>query len=54
MEDGEDMKVTTVRELLEETGYLTREIQYMYSYHPSVNKSRQLVHVFIARDLIKD
>jgi ADP-ribose pyrophosphatase len=51
IEDGEDAKKTAKRELLEETGYVAEEMQHVYSYHPSVSKSRQLVHIFNAKNL---
>ena len=54
IENGEYAEKTAKRELLEETGYLANEIQYIYTYHPSVSKSRQLVHIFRANDLIED
>lgn len=54
VEDGEDMMATAKRELLEETGYLASAIEHVYSYHPSVSNSRQLVHVFKATELSKD
>jgi ADP-ribose pyrophosphatase len=53
IENGEDAEKTAKRELLEETGYLSNEIQYIYTYHPSVSKSRQLVHIFRAKELIE-
>lgn len=54
VEDGENMMATAKRELLEETGYFTNAIEHVYSYHPSVSKSRQLVHLFKATELTKD
>jgi len=54
VEDGEDMMATAKRELLEETGYLASAIEHVYSYHPSVSNSRQLVHLFKATELSKD
>jgi ADP-ribose pyrophosphatase len=39
-------------DLLEETGYIAKEIQHFYTYHASISKSRQLVHVFKAKDLV--
>ena len=54
IENGEDAEKTAKRELLEETGYLANEIQYIYTYYPSVSKSRQRVHIFRAKDLIQD
>jgi ADP-ribose diphosphatase len=53
MEDDEDAEITAKRELLEETGYFANEIEHVYMYHPSVSKSRQLVHVFRAKGLVK-
>lgn len=53
IEENEDAEKTAKRELLEETGYIANKIQYVYSYHPSVSKSRQIVHVFRAKDLVK-
>jgi ADP-ribose pyrophosphatase len=53
IENDEDMKEAAKRELLEETGYLAKEIQYMYTYHPSVSKSRQLVHIFKGEGLME-
>jgi ADP-ribose pyrophosphatase len=53
IENGEDMNEAAIRELLEETGYLAKKVRYIYTYHPSVSKSRQLVHIFKAEDLIK-
>ena len=54
IENGEGMNKAAKRELLEETGYLAKEIRYIYTYHPSVSKSRQLVHIFKAEDLIEN
>ena len=54
VEDGENMMATAKRELLEETGYFANEIERVYSYHPSVSNSRQLVHLFKATELSKD
>jgi ADP-ribose pyrophosphatase len=54
IDPGENMLKTARRELLEETGYLAKVIEHVYSYHPSVSKSRQIVHLFKAIDLTKD
>jgi ADP-ribose pyrophosphatase len=53
IEKNEDAEKTARRELLEETGYLAKEIEELYVYHPSVSISKQLVHVFRAKDLLK-
>jgi ADP-ribose pyrophosphatase len=54
IENGEDVKEAAKRELLEETGYLAKELRYLYTYHPSVSKSRQLVHIFKGEGLIEN
>ena len=51
IENGENPKDTAVRELSEETGYHSKEIEYVYAYHPSVSKTRQVVYVFKAKEL---
>ena len=53
IEYNEDPEKTAKRELLEETGYFANQIEHVYSYHPSVSKSRQLVYVFRAKGLVK-
>jgi len=53
IEYNEDPEKTAKRELLEETGYFANKIEHVYSYHPSVSKSRQVVHVFRAKELVK-
>ena len=54
IENSEDAAKTAKRELLEETGYLANKIDYVYTYHPSVSKSRQLVYIFKATDPIEE
>jgi ADP-ribose pyrophosphatase len=54
VEGGDNMMAAAKRELLEETGYLASAIEYVYSYHPTVSISRQLVHLFKATELSKD
>jgi ADP-ribose pyrophosphatase len=51
IENGENPKDTAARELAEETGYHSKEIEYIYAYHPSVSKTRQVVYVFKAKEL---
>ncbi len=53
IENNEEPKKSATRELLEETGYHGREIKKVYTYNPSVNLSRQFIHIFRARNLIK-
>ena len=54
MENNEDPKKTATRELLEERGYHAREIEQVYTYNPSVNISKQLIHIFKGTNLVKD
>ena len=54
MENNEDPEKTATRELLEETGYHAREIKEVYTYNPSVNLSRQFIHIFRGTNLVKD
>jgi ADP-ribose pyrophosphatase len=51
VEKGEDPLRTALRELKEETGFGAKKIEHVYAYHPSVSKSRQVVHVFCATGL---
>ena len=51
IENGENPKDTAIRELAEETGYHFKEIEHVYTYHPSVSKTRQVVYVFKAKEL---
>jgi ADP-ribose pyrophosphatase len=53
IENNEDAENTATRELLEETGYHAREIEEVYTYNPSVNISKQLIHIFRGRNLVK-
>src|SRR5947199_2683496 len=53
MENNEDPEKTATRELLEETGYHAREIKEVYTYNPSVNLSKQFIHIFRGRNLVK-
>jgi ADP-ribose pyrophosphatase len=53
VEGGEDPEETAKRELEEETGYRAGRIEYVYSYHPAVSRTKQLVHVFRADGLTK-
>lgn len=52
IEKGEAPLATAKRELEEETGYRAKSMKQVYSYHPSVSKSRQVVHVFKATGLV--
>jgi ADP-ribose pyrophosphatase len=51
VEKGESPLHAAKRELREETGYRAKRVEHIYDYHPSVSKSQQVVHVFLATDL---
>lgn len=53
VDDGEDLFETVERELEEETGYVAKKIEYVFSYHPSVSRTKQSVHVFRATGLAR-
>ena len=53
VDSGEDPRDTAMRELEEETGYQAKNVEYVYSYHPSVSRTKQSVHVFSATGLAK-
>jgi ADP-ribose pyrophosphatase len=53
VDDGEDPLATANRELEEETGYGAKKVEYVYSYHPSVSRTKQSVHVFRATGLAR-
>lgn len=52
VEKGERPLATARRELREETGYRAKRMEHVYDYHPSVSKSRQVVHVYSAAGLV--
>lgn len=54
VDKGEDPSETAARELKAETGYIAKKIEYVYRYHPSVSRTKQLVHVFKATGLTKE
>ncbi len=51
VEGSEAPAETAKRELEEETGYSAKTIRQVYRYHPSVSRSNQNVHVFMASGL---
>jgi ADP-ribose diphosphatase len=53
VDNGEEPSDTAKRELEEETGYRAKKIECLYSYHPSVGRTRQSVHICRATGLAK-
>ncbi len=53
IEPNEDPKVTALRELEEETGYLANHIKTLGSYYLSPGYSSEIIHLYFAKDLKK-
>jgi ADP-ribose diphosphatase len=53
IEPNENPKGCAIRELKEETGFTSKKIEKMISYHPSTEYSNQIYHIFIAKNLKK-
>jgi len=53
IEPNEDPKVTALRELEEETGYLANHIESLGSYYLSPGYSSEIIHLYFAKDLKK-
>ncbi len=51
---GEDFKNAALRELKEETGYIAKSIKHVLSVYTSPGYSTELLHFFLAKDLIKE
>jgi ADP-ribose pyrophosphatase len=53
-EPGEDIEAAALRELVEETGYRAAQITRLGTYHPAIGDSNQIMHLFVARGLVKE
>lgn len=53
LEEGESREVCVERELMEETGYFPNELTYLTSFYTSPGFSNEILHLFIAKNLIK-
>lgn len=53
IEKGEDPKQAAIRELEEETGYLTHNIKKIREIHPTIGYSNEKLIIFLAKDLEK-
>jgi ADP-ribose pyrophosphatase len=51
IEPGEPVLETAKRELLEETGYLAAQWEFLTTLHPCVGYSDERIELFLARDL---
>lgn len=53
IEKGEEPHVTAVRELEEETGYTTKNIQYVTSFYTSPGFADEIIHLYFSNELIR-
>lgn len=53
IEPDEDPKITALRELEEETGYLANHIESLGCYYLSPGYSNEVIHLYFAKDLNK-
>ena len=49
VDDGEDPLVAAERELLEETGYRSQDLEHLVSVHTSTGRTTELCHLFRCR-----
>ncbi|MDD5218741.1 MAG: NUDIX hydrolase [Candidatus Omnitrophica bacterium] len=52
LEDGESIRQTAARELSEETGYYPRKLKKIASFYPTPGISSEIMHLFLAEDMI--
>jgi ADP-ribose pyrophosphatase len=50
----EDISVSALRELREETGYSANSIEYLGKHHPSPGSSNEIIHIVTAAELYPD
>ena len=53
IDKGESPEECIKRELIEETGFETKCIQWLYTYAPAIGYSNELIHLYSGRDLKK-
>lgn len=51
IEINEDPKVTAIRELEEETGYTTKDVQYVTSFYTSPGFADEIIHIYFSNEL---
>lgn len=52
LEINEEPRETALRELKEETGYTTNNLEYLLEFYPSPGMATSKIHIFLARDLV--
>src|SRR5690606_21440948 len=53
IEPGEDIEVTALRELEEETGYGANRFEFLQSFATSPGFANEIIHIFVAEELYK-
>jgi ADP-ribose pyrophosphatase len=53
LDPGESPEQCVRRELLEETGYEARRIEWVYTYAPALGYSNELIHIYSGHELSK-
>ena len=48
----EDPKDCAYRELEEETGYKTKDLEYLYKFYASIGITDEIIHIYVAKNLI--
>jgi len=54
LEIGEEPLQCAKRELLEETGYKSDELEFIFSFYTSPGFSNEVINLYLAKNLIKD
>ena len=54
IDPGETPEEAVVREMREETGYLPRRVERLTSFYSAPGYSTEVLHVFLATDLVED
>jgi len=53
IDKGESPEECIKRELIEETGFETKCIEWLYTYAPAIGYSNERIHLYLGRDLTK-
>jgi ADP-ribose pyrophosphatase len=53
IDSGESPEECIKRELVEETGFEARSIEWLYTYAPAIGYSNELIYLYVGRDLNK-